>query len=88
MKLNISQEGTVSTDVTGKTNPVETRTQTRKDRAMSNTLTRSDERVHDTSRLSFTGRIAAWSVRHRWWVVAASVMMPVLAVLAAAAFEP
>jgi len=87
LKLNISQEGTVSTDVTGKANPVETRTQTRKDRAMANTLTRSDERVHDTSRLSFTGRIAAWSARHRWWVVAASVMMLVLAVLASSTFE-
>ena len=82
MKLNISQEGTVSTDVTGKANPIETRMPTRKERAMANTLTRSDERVHDTVTLSFTGRIAAWSARHRWWVVAASVMVLVLAVLA------
>ena len=42
----------------------------------------------DTSTLSFTGRIAAWSARHRWWVVAASVMMLVLAVLASSTFTP
>ena len=42
-----------------------------------------DERsTLDASTLSFTGRIANWSARHRWWVVAASVMMLVLAVLA------
>ena len=42
----------------------------------------------DTSALSFTGKIAAWSARHRWWVVAASVMMLVLAVLASSTFTP
>ena len=31
------------------------------------------------SNLSFTGRIANWSARHRWWVVAASVLFIVLA---------
>ena len=41
----------------------------------------------DTSALSFTGRIANWSARHRWWVVAASVMMLVLAVLASSTFK-
>ena len=30
--------------------------------------------------LSFTGRIAGWSARHRWWVVAASVMVIFLAI--------
>ena len=49
---------------------------------------KEDERsTLDTSTLSFTGRIAAWSARHRWWVVAASVMMLVLAVLASSTFE-
>ena len=55
---------------------------------MANTVTRSDGRVHDTSRVSFTGRIARWSARHRWWVVAASVMMLVLAVVASSTFTP
>ena len=31
------------------------------------------------SKLSFTGRIANWSARHRWWVLAASVLVLVLA---------
>ena len=48
---------------------------------MANTLTRSDERVHDTVTLSFTGRIANWSARRRWWVVAASVMVIVMAMV-------
>ena len=29
--------------------------------------------------LAFTGRIASWSARHRWWVIAASVLVIVLA---------
>ena len=65
MKLNISQEGTVSTDVTGKANPIETSMPTRKERTMENTLTKSDERVLDTVTLSFTGRIARWSAQRR-----------------------
>ena len=87
MKLNISQEGTVSPDVTGKANPIETRMLTRKERAMENTLTRSDERNSDSLTPSSTGRIANWSARHRWWVVAASVMVLVLAVLASSTFK-
>ena len=35
----------------------------------------------DGSNLSFTGRIAGWSARHRWWVVGASVMFIVLAIM-------
>ena len=87
MKLNIPRQGTVSTDVTGKANPIETRMPTRKERAMANTLTRSDERNSDSLTPSFTGRIANWSAQHRWWVVAASVMMLVLAVLASSTFK-
>ena len=87
MKLNSSQEGAVSTDVTGKANSIETRMRTRKERAMENTLTRSDERVHDTVTPSFTGRIAAWSARHRWWVITAAVTMLVLAVIASSTFK-
>ena len=41
----------------------------------------------DPRSLSFTGRIANWSARHRWWVVAASLMMLVLAVLASSTFK-
>ena len=87
MQLNDSHEGTVNTDPIGKSNPVETNRKTRKERAMENTLTRSDERVHYTSGLSFTGKIAAWSAHHRWLVVAASVMMLVLAIVASSTFK-
>ena len=55
---------------------------------MANTVTRSDERNSDSLTPSFTGRIAAWSASHRWWTVAASVMMLVLAVLASSTFTP
>ena len=44
--------------------------------------------VADTAGLSFTGRIAGWSARRRWWVVGASVMMLVLAVVASSMFTP
>ena len=54
---------------------------------MTNTLTRSDERVHDTVTLSFTGRIAAWSARRRWWVVAASVLIFVSAMFVSSTVE-
>ncbi len=33
------------------------------------------EEIPDTSGLSPTGRIAAWSARHRWWVVAGSFLV-------------
>ena len=72
----------MSTDVTGKANPIETRMPTRKENAMANTLTRSD-----TVTLSFTGRIAAWSARHRWWVVAASVLILVFAMFVSSTVE-
>ena len=87
MKLNSSHEETVSTDVTGKANPIETRMPTRKERAMENTLTRSDERNSDSLPPSFTGRIANWSARHRWWVVTASVMMLVMAIFVSSTVE-
>ena len=87
MKLNIFQKRAVSKDETGKPDPIETSMPTRKERAMAHTISRSDKRVHDTVSLSFTGRIASWSARHRWWVVAASVMMLVLAVVASSTFK-
>ena len=87
MKLNISQEGTVNTDLTGKANPIETRMPTRKERAMENTVTRSDERNSDSLTPSFTGRIAGWSARHRWWVVAASVLVLVAAIFVSGTVE-
>ena len=37
--------------------------------------------------LSFTGRIASWSARHRWWVIAASVLVLVLAVFVSSSVE-
>ena len=54
---------------------------------MKNTAARPDERVHDTVTLSFTGRIANWSARHRWWVVAASVLVLVAAILVSGTVE-
>ena len=35
--------------------------------------------------LTFTGRIASWSARHRWWVIAASVLALVLAMFVSSA---
>ena len=40
---------------------------------------RADRPDNAIPALSFTGRIANWSARHRWWVVAASLMVVVLA---------
>ena len=37
--------------------------------------------------LTFTGRIANWSARHRWWVVGASVLVLVLAMFASSTVE-
>ena len=37
--------------------------------------------------LTFTGRIASWSARHRWWVIAASVMVIVMAMFAMSSLE-
>ena len=37
--------------------------------------------------LTFTGRIASWSARHRWWVIAASVLVLVLAMFASGTVE-
>ena len=39
----------------------------------------SDQLATEGSGLVFTGRIASWSARHRWWVLAASVLVIVLA---------
>ena len=39
----------------------------------------TDQRTVPSSNLSFTGRIANWSARHRWWVVSASAIFIVLA---------
>ena len=51
------------------------------------TASGSDQPPLDTSRLSFTGRLARWSATHPWWVVAASVLIVVLAMLAMNAVE-
>ncbi len=41
----------------------------------------------DITALSFTGRIAAWSAKHRWWVLAASVLVLVMAIFVSGAVE-
>ena len=51
-------------------------------------MERDEQSTMDTSTLSFTGRIANWSARHRWWVVAASVLVLVMAVFVSGAVEP
>ncbi|PKB82490.1 MAG: hypothetical protein BZY88_04320 [SAR202 cluster bacterium Io17-Chloro-G9] len=37
--------------------------------------------------MSFTGRIAGWSARHRWWVIAASILVIFLAIFTANTVE-
>ena len=39
-----------------------------------------DQPATEGSGLAFTGRIASWSARHRWWVIAASALVIVLAI--------
>ena len=41
----------------------------------------------DEMNVSFTGRIARWSAKHRWWVIAASVLVLVLAMVVSSAVE-
>jgi RND superfamily putative drug exporter len=41
----------------------------------------------DTTTLAFTGRVAYWSARHRWWVVAASVFVLVMAMFVSSTVE-
>ena len=45
------------------------------------------ESTLETSELAFTGRIANWSARHRWWVVTASVTMLVAAMFVSSTVE-
>ena len=54
---------------------------------MASTVTRSDERNSDSLTPSFTGRIANWSARRRWWVVAASILIFVSAMLVSGTVE-
>ena len=37
--------------------------------------------------LSFTGSMASWSARHRWWVIAATVLVLVMAMFVSNAVE-
>ena len=41
----------------------------------------------DTSTLSPTARVARWSARHKWWVVAATVLTLVMAIFVSGAVE-
>ena len=54
---------------------------------MENTAAKANQTSSTTKGLTPTARVANWSARHRWWVVAASVMMLVLAVLASSTFK-
>ena len=42
---------------------------------------------HRTDHLTFTGKIGFWSARHRWLVIAASIVVMVLAVLSMSSLE-
>ncbi len=44
-------------------------------------------RIESEDNLTFTGRIASWSARHRWWVIAASVLVLVMAIFVSSAVE-
>ncbi len=52
---------------------------------MANTITSPVEGNSNTQTLSFTGQVARWSAQHRWWVIAASVMVMVLAMFVSSA---
>ena len=54
---------------------------------MTSTVTRSDERNSDSLTLSATARVARWSAKHRWWVVAASVLVLVAAIFVSGTVE-
>ena len=38
--------------------------------------------------LTPTARVASWSARHRWWVLAATVLMLIAAIVASSVYEP
>ena len=55
-----------------------------------NNITEQDYRVTKSEtedNLTFTGRIASWSARHRWWVIAASALVLVLAMFVSSTVE-
>ena len=51
------------------------------------TATASQQSDSVNTGLTFTGRIANWSARHRWWVVGASVLVLVLAMFISSTVE-
>ncbi|MCI0830659.1 MAG: MMPL family transporter [Chloroflexi bacterium] len=55
-----------------------------------NNITEQEYRVTKSEtedNLTFTGRIASWSARHRWWVIAASALVLVLAMFVSSTVE-
>jgi hypothetical protein len=52
-----------------------------------NWQTREGRPLASQQGLSLTGRIAGWSVRHRWWVVATSALFLYLAMFVFAGIE-
>ena len=51
------------------------------------TSTREGQTGTEGMNLSFTGRIASWSARHRWWVVGASALFIVLMIMVLGSVE-
>ena len=85
MKQNISQKGTMGLNgaIKGKGNNTSMKSLRESDREVSP----ANDSPTNMPALTFTGRIGAWSARHRWLVIAASVMMLVLAVLVSTTFK-
>ena len=80
----------MSTDVTGEANPIETRIPTRKETTMNareDTTMDKRQSAIDTSDLSPTARVARWSAKHRWWVLAATVLVLVMAMFVSGTVE-
>ena len=56
-------------------------------RAKGDTGISRDQATAEVSNLSLTGQVARWSAHHRWWVVATTVLVLVMAIFVSSAVE-